>query len=174
MSHSSAAARYQTTTPTQSSTPVEPIRNIFGLRLCATRFGGADLIIDVENGIPYFSPLWRRGPSVCLVCHVHTDQWKTRFPAPVAAIARAVENRVMPTVYRHRLFVAISPSTANALEVIGIDPDHIRTIECGVDIPSGPLPAKSDEPLFVSLSRLVPHKRVDLLLDAWRIAADEI
>jgi glycosyltransferase involved in cell wall biosynthesis len=136
--------------------------------LCMRRFNRADLIIDSENGIPYFSPLWRRGPSVCLVHHVHTDQWATRFPAPVAHLARAVERRLMPVVYRHRLFVAVSPSTKLDLQGIGVDAGRIRVIESGVDLPHNPLPAESSEPIFVALTRLVPHKRVDLLLEAWR------
>ena len=138
--------------------------------ICMRRFRGADVIIDSENGIPYFTPLWRRGPSLCLVHHVHTDQWTMRFPRPVASVARAMERHMMPAVYRRRLFVAVSASTANALEDIGVSPAQIRVIESGVDVPRGPLLSPSSEPLFVTLTRLVPHKRVDLLLEAWRIA----
>jgi glycosyltransferase involved in cell wall biosynthesis/SAM-dependent methyltransferase len=137
---------------------------------CATRFRGVDLVVDVENGVPYFSPLWRRRPSVCLVHHVHVDQWDTRFPAWVAAIGQALEQHLMPLVYRHRLFVAVSPSTAESLRGIGVGPDRIRVVEPGVDAPSGPELDETPEPLFVALSRLVPHKRVDLLLEAWRLA----
>jgi len=135
--------------------------------VCMTRLRDADVIIDAENGIPYFSPLWRRRPSVCLVNHVHTDQWRTRFPGPVAAAASAVERYAMPVVYRRRRFVAISHSTADGLADIGVDRERIDVIECGVDIPRQPWPEKSADPLFVSLNRLVPHKRIDLLLDAW-------
>ena len=49
--------------------------------ICTRRFRDADIVIDVQNGMPYFSPLWRRRPSVCVVHHVHTDQWATRFAA---------------------------------------------------------------------------------------------
>ena len=80
----------------------------------------------------------------------------------------------MPAVYRKRRFVAISPSTADALVAIGVDRERIDVIECGVDIPPGPVPQKSAEPLFVSLNRLVPHKRIDLLLDAWERAGAAI
>jgi glycosyltransferase involved in cell wall biosynthesis len=53
---------------------------------------------------------------------------------------------------------------------IGVIPGHIDVIESGVDIPTDFPPEKSVEPLFVSLNRLVPHKRIDLLLRAWEIA----
>ena len=142
--------------------------------ICMTRFRRADVIIDVENGLPYFSPLWRRRPSVCLVHHVHTDQWHGHFPRPIATACQAVERRVMPVVYRNRTFVAISNSTADDLVAIGVPRDHIRVIESGVDLPETSSLTRSEEPLFLSLNRLVPHKRVDLLLDAWEIASREI
>jgi glycosyltransferase involved in cell wall biosynthesis/SAM-dependent methyltransferase len=136
--------------------------------LCSTRLRNADLVIDVQNGLPFLSPLWRRRPSICLVLHNHGDQWSTRFPRPVAGVARAAEHHVIPAVYRHRPFVAISSSTADGLLQIGIDERRVQVIEPGVDPASGPLSPKSSTPLFVALTRLVPHKRVDLLLDAWR------
>ena len=142
--------------------------------ICLSRFRDVDIVLDAENGVPYFSPLWRRKPSVCLVNHVHTDQWGTRFPRPVAAGCRVVESKVMPLVYRNRRFVAISRSTADALVDVGVNESRITVIEPGVDMPSGPIPAKSAEPLFLSLNRLVPHKRIDLLLEAWRLASATI
>ena len=142
--------------------------------VCRSRFGNADVIIDTENGLPYFTPIWRRKPSICLVHHVHTDQWQTRFPAPAAAVCRYLETRVMPAVYRNRTFVAISRSTAEDLQAIGLPAENIRIIESGVDVPPGEIPEKSQVPLFVSLNRLVPHKRIHLLLEAWEIACPRI
>ena len=136
--------------------------------VCSTLFRKVDLVIDVENGVPYFSPLWRRRPSVCLVLHNHRDQWAMRFPRPVASVARAVEQHVIPAVYRRRPFVAISSSTAEGLLEMGVDERRIRVIEPGVDVSPTRGHAKSPTPLFVALTRLVPHKQVDLLLDAWR------
>ena len=139
--------------------------------VCTRRFRSADVIIDTENGLPYFSPLWRRRPSVCLVHHVHLDQWQPRFPAPVSTVCRALERHVMPAVYRNRTFVAVSSSTAEALKAMGVNQGRIRVIESGVAAPLGPVSEKSMEPLFLSLNRLVPHKRIDLLLQAWRTAS---
>src|SRR5579862_1322538 len=74
-----------------------------------------DLVVDVSNGLPYFAPLWRRGPSLCFVHHVHTDQWRERFAPPIATMLRSIERAGVPAVYRNRLFVAVSDSTASAL-----------------------------------------------------------
>jgi SAM-dependent methyltransferase len=136
--------------------------------MCMTRLRGADIVIDVSNGVPYFSPVWRRRPSVCLMLHSHADQWGLRFGPTTARVARWMEGTAVPYVYRHRKFVAISRSTADAIGSIGVDPRRVSIIETGVEAPPGGLATRSTEPLFVSLSRLVPHKRTDLLLEAWQ------
>jgi glycosyltransferase involved in cell wall biosynthesis/SAM-dependent methyltransferase len=136
--------------------------------IISTLLRKADLVIDVENGLPFLSPLWRRRPSVCLVLHNHGDQWAMRFPRPVARVARGVEHHVIPAIYRRRLFVAISSSTAEGLRELGVDGRQIRVVEPGVDLSPRLRATTSPTPLFVSLTRLVPHKRVDVLLDAWR------
>jgi glycosyltransferase involved in cell wall biosynthesis len=142
--------------------------------ICVARFAQSDVMIDVENGFPYFSPLWRRAPSLCLVHHVHTDQWHGRFPPFIATICRGIERRLMPVVYKNRLFVAVSNSTAADLRSIGVPTSHIRTIESGVDEAPQINVRKSVDPLFLSLNRLVPHKRVDLLLSAWELVSQQI
>lgn len=142
--------------------------------ICLARFRGVDVTIDVQNGMPYFSPLWSRRPSLCLVHHVHTDQWHGRFPGPIAVVCQLIEKRVMPVIYRNRTFVAISKSTADDLCAIGIPRDHIRIIVSGVDVPDAPPAEKPTEPLFVSLNRLVPHKRVEVLLNTWEIVAETV
>ncbi len=126
-----------------------------------------DLLVDTENGLPYFSPLWRRKPILACVYHVHSDQWIQRFPFPLAAAGRFAEAKIMPLVYRRVPFMAISSSTAVALESIGIERNRIHVLQSGVDLPSVTVEEKSAEPLFVSAGRLVPHKRIDLLLRVW-------
>ena len=97
------------------------------------RFRGWDVVVDVETGIPFFSPLWRRGPVICLVHHIHTDQWQLYFPKPVAWLGRWLESVLMPRVYRRCQFTADSESTKQSLIALGIDPARIRTIALGID-----------------------------------------
>lgn len=129
-------------------------------------FRDVDLVVDVANGLSFYSPLWRRRPSICFVNHIHTEQWNQWFPAPLAAVGKTLEQRAMPAVYRNRLFVAVSPSTADGLEQLGVDRSRIRIIINGTDIPDQ-VGVESPEPLFVGLGRLVPHKRFELALKAW-------
>lgn len=126
-----------------------------------------DLVVDVANGMTYFTPLVRRKPSLCFVHHVHTEHWSQWFSPPVAAFGRNLERLVTPRVYRNKLFVAVSPSTAEALEALGVRGDQIRVVTNGTEVQDD-LGRKSSAPLFLALGRLVPHKRYDLLVEMWR------
>lgn len=131
------------------------------------RFRNADVVVDVVNGMPFLTPIWRRhGAVVPLVHHVHDVQWRQWFPAPVAAAGRFMEAHAMPAVYRDSLFVTVSESSADSLGALSVDRDRIRIVHNGIDLPASP-PQESAEPLFVVLGRLVPHKRVDIALRAW-------
>ena len=125
-----------------------------------------DLVVDVANGVSFYAPFWRRGASICLVNHIHTDQWDQWFSWPVAPLGRTAELKAMPAVYKNRLFVAVSPSTADLLESMGVDRDRIRIIINGTDHPET-VGAEAPEPLFVGLGRLVPHKRFELAVEAF-------
>ncbi|MEU9851788.1 glycosyltransferase family 4 protein [Streptomyces sp. NPDC047974] len=128
--------------------------------------GSCDLLVEVCNGMPYLSPLWHRGPTVCLVNHVHTDLWGMRFPRPVARTGRLLEHWALARAHRGNLLIAVSPSTEAALHAIGVPPERIRVVHNGVHDPA-PRTARSPEPVFLVLGRLVDYKRVDLLLRLW-------
>jgi glycosyltransferase involved in cell wall biosynthesis len=127
----------------------------------------ADLIVEVCNGMPFLSPLWCDRPTICLVNHMHTELWGLRFPAPLAAMGRAIESRLMPWAHRDNLFLTVSNSTADSLRQVGVGADRIRQICNGVMQPDPPTP-RSPEPMFLSFGRLAEYKRVDLLLKLWQ------
>ncbi|MGW0187719.1 glycosyltransferase family 4 protein [Streptomyces sp. NPDC003362] len=135
----------------------------------ARQVGETDLLVEVCNGMPYLAPLWHRGPTMCLVNHVHTDLWRMRFGgplAPAARIGRRLEHWALTGARSRGLLVAVSPSTAHALRAIGVERDRIRVVHNGVEDP-GPRADRSPEPLFVAVGRLVEYKRIDLLLRLW-------
>ena len=130
------------------------------------RLRDADLVVEVCNGMPFLSPLWCKRPLICLVNHMHTELWRLRFPAPVAAAGRLAESRLMPWAHRDNLFLTVSDSTAEALRKTGVDADRIRQICNGVVQPD-PLTPRSPQPLFLALGRLTDYKRIDLLVKLW-------
>jgi glycosyltransferase involved in cell wall biosynthesis len=125
-----------------------------------------DLVIEVCNGMPFFTPLWSRRPLICLVNHVHTQLWQRRMPPPLSTAGRFAESVLMPWAHRNNLFLTVSSSTAQALEEIGVSQDRIRQICNGVVEPD-PLTPRSAEPMFLALGRLADYKRIDLLLRLW-------
>ncbi|MCK1795798.1 glycosyltransferase family 4 protein [Streptomyces sp. XM4193] len=135
-------------------------------RALRRQVGECDLLVEVSNGLPYLAPLWHRGPTLCLVNHVHTDLWGMRYPAPAARIGQKLEHWALAGSHKENLMVAVSGSTAGALQNIGVPGDRIRIVHNGVEDP-GQLMAKSREPLFLAVGRLVEYKRIDLLLRLW-------
>jgi glycosyltransferase involved in cell wall biosynthesis len=129
-------------------------------------YRSTDLVVEVCNGMPFLAPVWRRGPVVCLVPHVHTEQWRTWFNPFLAAFGRTMEAKVMPRVHRHNLVVTISPSTRASLLRLGVDDDHVRVVPLGVAAPAH-LHQRSTTPLFIAAGRLVAYKQVDRLLSIW-------
>ena len=133
----------------------------------------ADVVVDVENGLPFFSPIWQRSSVVGLVHHVHTQQWGMQFRRPLSILGRSLESKVMPRTYRNCLMVAVSESTASDLANLGFDRSNINVIHMGVDPPIVDLP-RSSSPQFLVLGRLVPHKRVHKVLEMWEAVRTEV
>ena len=128
-----------------------------------------DIVIDVQNGVPFWSPLAAAVPVVNVVHHVHQDQWHTFFPRPIAALGWFLESRVAPRVYRRSRYVTVSEATREELAELGITPDLVDLIYSGNDQPDeleryAVLP-RSPRPSIVVLGRLVPHKQVEVAID---------
>ncbi len=141
--------------------------SIYPLALLAqlARRHRADVVVDVQNGVPYLTPLVRRGPVINLVHHVHREQWPVLFPGRLASAGWWLESRLAPRIYRHRPYVAVSPSTRQELGELGVDPDRISIIHNGTDgIPLDGVP-RTPHPSLVVLGRLVPQKRVEVAID---------
>ncbi|MEJ2868906.1 glycosyltransferase family 4 protein [Actinomycetospora sp. OC33-EN08] len=136
-----------------------------------------DAVVDCQNGIPFFSPVFTRNavPVVQVVHHVHQDQFSTRFSAGGALVGRLLEGRVAKRVYQGKRTVAVSASTRQELRrrlrfdgPIDVVPNGMNTaISSGVR-------RRAERPTIVLTSRLVPHKRVDLLLHAVSAALPDI
>ncbi|MGW7051598.1 glycosyltransferase family 4 protein [Streptomyces sp. NPDC054887] len=135
-------------------------------RAFARQVGDCDLLVEVCNGLPYLTPLWHRGPTLCLVNHVHTELWGMRYPGPAAGLGRRLEHWALSAAQRDNLLVAVSSSTAGALTALGVDPGRIRVVHNGVEQPTDRAP-RSAQPLFLAMGRLVEYKRIDLLLRLW-------
>ncbi len=134
--------------------------------------GGIDAVVDCQNGIPFFSPLVLPATTavVQVLHHVHQRQFPLYFPAPVARIGQLLEAPGSRWVYGRRPVAVVSPSTRDeARDILKLaGPRFI--VPGGADAPvDAPAPAgpgrPADRPTIVCVGRLVPHKRLHLLID---------
>lgn len=130
------------------------------------RLGRRGTVVEVHNGVPFLARLFTRRRVVVLVHHVHREQWGVVFGPRAARIGWWLESRVAPRVNRHCDYVAVSEVTKTELIGLGVDAERITVVHNGT---SPALPTESPRaarPTIVVLGRLVPHKRVELVLEA--------
>jgi glycosyltransferase involved in cell wall biosynthesis len=125
-----------------------------------------DVVVDVQNGVPYLSPLVTTTPVVNLVHHVHREQWPLVFGPRSARFGWWLESQVAPVAYRRSSYVAVSQSTRRELVDLGVDPARITLIHNGTDATADDSLPRSRTPRIIVLGRLVPQKRVEIALDA--------
>ncbi|MGI5144402.1 glycosyltransferase family 4 protein [Streptomyces sp. CA-106110] len=127
-----------------------------------------DAVVDFQNGIPFFSPLFapRWTARVCVIHHVHQDQFDLRFDWPLNMVGRVLEKQASRLVYRGCPIVAVSPSTREEVRRrLGFN-NPIYLVPNGAPPPPEVRLPRSATPTIAVVNRLVPHKRIDLLLQA--------
>ena len=134
--------------------------------LLARRFHPVDVVVDVQNGMPFCSPLFTRTPVVNLVHHVHREQWRVLFPPALARLGWFVESVVGPWVYRRHRYVAVSEATRTELGDLGVAPDRVSVVHNGTDVRPVPGRPRAARPTVLVVSRLVPHKRIEVAIEA--------
>jgi glycosyltransferase involved in cell wall biosynthesis len=136
------------------------------LFLLGRRGRRADVVVDVQNGLPFFAPLVRRRGIVCLVHHVHREQWHMIYPGRVGDLGWFVESRLAPRLYRRHPYVTVSDASRRELIGLGVDAERITVVPNGLDAPAPPTVAeRSSAPNLCVLGRLVPHKQVEHALE---------
>jgi len=134
------------------------------------RFRGKyDVVIDCENGIPFFTPLYVGVPVFALMHHVHQTIFFRDLPKPLARIASFLEKDLMPVVYKNVKFITVSESSRKEMQDIGIGTAGIDIVYPGVQIEklAGTLSEKNDFPTVLYLGRLKSYKSVDVLIRAF-------
>lgn len=130
------------------------------------RFRGRfDIIFDVENGVPFFTPLYAREKIYLVIHHVHQDVFRRSLHPVLAAYATFMEMHVMPYVYRTIQVLTISPSTKRDIEKANLSTVEPKIVYCGVAQGSEP-GEKSKKPLFVYVGRLKYYKSVNVFIKA--------
>ncbi len=134
--------------------------------LLRRELGRIDVVVDVQNGLPFFTRTATRKPVIVLVHHVHREQWPVVYPGVTGRVGWWIERTVSPLLYRSCQYVAVSRATRNELQQLGVDRDRIAVVHNGTDpvIPVGV--GKAPYPMIAVVGRLVPHKQVEHAIDA--------
>ncbi len=135
-----------------------------------------DVVIDVENGIPFFTPIFCRRPKISFVYHIHGNQFFYELPSPLSYIGFAIERFVFPLLYKHLPIVAISETTKQQLVNIGFDKKNISLVYCGINNTKRPTKEikKFSKPTILYLGRIKKYKRIDLLIKIFSEIVKEV
>jgi cellulose synthase/poly-beta-1,6-N-acetylglucosamine synthase-like glycosyltransferase/glycosyltransferase involved in cell wall biosynthesis/O-antigen/teichoic acid export membrane protein len=140
-----------------------------------TQFRGKfDVVIDCENGVPFFTPLYVKEKVHCLLFHVHQEVFRRTLSKPAAMLASFLEKDLMPLVYRKVKFITISASSRNEILETGLAEAGIDIVHPGVHTNTMTSGQKSRVPTVLYLGRLKAYKSVDVLIKAFFIIAGRI
>ncbi|HEX8582304.1 MAG TPA: glycosyltransferase family 4 protein [Acidimicrobiales bacterium] len=129
--------------------------------------GPRDGLVEIWNGMPFFSPLWAAGPRITFLHHVHAEMWQMALPPNLAKVGDLIERRLAPPLYRRTRVVTLSESSKRELvEQLGFRPERVSVVHPGIDPRFSPGGTRSPRPLVVAVGRLVAVKRFHLLVDA--------
>src|SRR5258706_6060761 len=93
--------------------------------------------------------------------------WARTLPPRLTRLDRGIEFRVAPRLYRRMPIVTLSGSSKQELvEKLHLMPEQITVVPPGVDASFTPGGVRSPTPFVVAVGRLVPVKRLHLLIDA--------
>lgn len=129
--------------------------------------GRADVVVEVQNGMPFLAAAWSRGtPVVVLVHHVHREQWQVIFDPLRARLGWWLESWLAPRVNRRHRYIAVSDVTRDELAGLGVDRSAVSVVHNGALPPPPHDVERATAPTLLALGRLVPHKRVEIALEA--------
>ncbi len=128
---------------------------------------GCDVVVDVLNKLPFFSPWFVPKPCFAIVHHLLGHTAFQQVPFPVALASWLLE-KLVPAAYARTPMLAISPSTKADLVQRGLDAGRIHVVPPGMDLEAHhPLDDGVERPPVVLwVGRLEPYKRADVLLEA--------
>ncbi len=124
-----------------------------------------DVVVDVQNGVPFFTVLYSRKPKIAVVYHIHGRQFFIELPFPYNVIGFLIERFIFPVLYRRVPVQVISKSTKADVIERGIPERSIRIVYCGIEpTKRGGRVTKFSDPTILYLGRIKKYKRVELLV----------
>lgn len=148
-----------------------PLKYLFNLRK------NFDIIIDVENGIPFFSPVYKMNKNskvILHIHHIHKDVWFRELPKILAEIGWCLERKIMPLIYKNCDIITLSESSKKQIIKNKISKKkNIYVINPGVKKYKLNKIKKTKEPSILFLNRIKKYKGLETLLNAIKILQDQ-
>lgn len=134
-----------------------------------------DFLIDIENGIPFFTPFYSRLPKILYIHHIHFKQHFTYFKFPLNVWGYFLERYLLPFAYKKAKFVTVSESSKNDMHKYKLTKRSVSIIYNGVDTSTyKPSKQKFKKPTVLYLGRLAEYKRIDLIIRAIAIVQKKL
>lgn len=135
-----------------------------------------DIVIDVENGIPFFTPFFVFVPKFCIVYHVHGKQFFYELPFGISYVGFLIEKYIFPLFYKTIPIIAISKTTKHDLITLGFNKKKIAIVYCGINGKDKKYISqkKFNKPTILYLGRIKAYKRVDLLVKLFEKVLNDI
>lgn len=134
--------------------------------------GRFDLVIDEVNTRPFFAHRFADAPVVALYHQTCEEIWSYEMPFPASVVGRRLMEPRWLKAMQGIPALAVSESTRDAIARFGIA-DTIVVPE-GIEPPVPVDVPKASVPTLVHCSRLVPYKRADHVIEAFRIAQRDL
>ena len=126
--------------------------------------GKFDVIIDCENGIPFFTPLFAKERKFLLIHHVHQEVFRKGLSSPLAWMASFLEKTAMPIIYRHEEIITVSPSSKADILDHKLTKKEPEIVYNGVDLAKYKPGFKNPTPMVLYLGRLKFYKSLPIFI----------
>jgi glycosyltransferase involved in cell wall biosynthesis len=130
------------------------------------RWRNDEALVEIWNGMPFFGPLWFKGPRVVVLHHVHGPMWRLALSPLLARVGETIEQRLAPPLYRSSRILTLSNSSKHEIvEQLHLKASNIDVIAPGIEARFSTGGTLAEVPTVVSVGRLVPVKRIDVLIE---------
>lgn len=130
--------------------------------------GKYDCLVDSENGIPFFTPLYSFEPVILLIHHIHQDVFQQHLKFPLNKFAMFLEKTVMPLIYRNTQIVTVSKSSRE--DILSLNTQFFKDVDIvnpGISSEMFSKQKKTSYPSFAYVGRIKPHKNLNIALHAF-------
>jgi glycosyltransferase involved in cell wall biosynthesis/O-antigen/teichoic acid export membrane protein len=136
----------------------------------------ADVVLEVVNGIAFFTPLWwfLRGPRVAIVHHVHQDHYVQELGRRGRIAAFLLERLPLRHLYGSVPVLTISQAARDDLVTLGVPAENVHVAYLGVEPSQFHPGARAERPTLLYLGRLKAYKRIEVVLDVLEHLPDAV